>query len=69
MSTRCSIWYSKEPLDIHIYSECFDDTVWIEICNGPSTTTFQIPQEAMKAILESETCREYARNGPSEWFK
>lgn len=72
MSTRCSIWYSDwysdEPLDLHLYAEAFDDTIWIELRNGASTTTFQIPQEMMKAILASETCKHYAEHGAdTDW--
>ena len=55
--------------DLHIFSECFDDTVWLELRQGPVTVTFQIPQEAMAAMLASETCAAYAEHGAdSSWM-
>ena len=65
MSTRSTIWYDPKGgedsrPDLHVFSECFDDTVWLELQQGPITVNFQTPQEAMKAILASKTCAEYA---------
>ena len=74
MSTRCTIWYDPKGgedgrPDIHIYSECFDDSVWIELRQGPVTVNFQIPQGAMAKILASETCKHYAEHGPdTSWI-
>jgi hypothetical protein len=72
LSTRCTIWYAEEdaPLDLHLYSECFDDTIWLELRQGASVTTIPLPQAMVSAILKSETCKQFAESGPdTDWAK
>ncbi len=73
MSTRCTIWYAKaadnEGVDLHLYAEAFDDSVWLEIEQGPVCVTLPLPQEMVKAILGSGVCQEYAEHGPdTSWI-
>lgn len=63
MSTCCTIWYSTIPLDVHLYKEAMDGTIWVEVCEHVGTFTFQIPQEMMQAILGSDECKKYAEVG------
>ena len=69
MSTRCSIYYSNEAarLDLHLFSECFDGTIWLELRHGVSVTTIPLPQELVAAMLKSETCKAFAQDGPEKW--
>lgn len=70
MSTRCTIWYSTSPLDVHLYKEAMDDTIWVEVCEQVGTFTFQIPQEMMQAILGSYECKKYAEVGEdTRWIE
>jgi hypothetical protein len=65
MSTRCTIWYNKNEVPrLHLYAECLDDSIWLEIDQEFSVVTIPFPKEMVKAILESETCKGFAEHGP-----
>jgi len=60
-----TIWYNKnEVLRLHLYAECLDDSIWLEIDQEFSVVTIPFPKEMVKAILESETCKGFAEHGP-----
>ena len=68
MSTRCTIWYDRKGGEdgrpsLHLFSECFDDSVWLEIDHGPFRVTVPLPQEMVKAILASDTCKQFSEHG------
>ena len=65
MSTRCTIWYSDK---LHLFRECFDDSVWLEAHHEFGTTLIPLPQEMLKAALASESVKHFAEHGPdTDW--
>ena len=69
MSTRCTIWYDHKGGEdgrpsLHLFAECFNDSIWLEIRHGPFCVTVPFPQEMVSTFLASEACKQFAEHGP-----